>query len=119
MKQRLVRCCRGYASLPGMANIEVFYVQPDMYLLKLVTCIVCGEIFVIDLENPKLACKEFKEIAGNSSCPNCSHMLSETLRAYPETFRAEDGRIGTFSPSRIIIPDSESIIKSLYEIGAG
>lgn len=118
MKPRLVRCSRGFASLPGKANIEVLYTVPDFgYGNKLFTCIECGELFVIDFENPNFAGKTAEQIASNAACPKCGKPLRETICAYPESFRADDGRVGHFEPDRIIPPDSESIVKELLEIG--
>jgi hypothetical protein len=117
MKPRKVRCYRGYASVPARWNIEVFYTVPDMYLIKLFTCIECGEIFVIDFENPSFAGKTAQEIAGDTVCPKCGKPLRETIRPYPENFRTDDGREGHFEPERIIPPDSESFVKDLWELG--
>lgn len=117
MKPRLVRCYRGFASLPGRFNIEVFYTVPDMgYWNKLFTCIECGELFVIDFENPNFAGKTAEQIAGNVACPKCRKPLRETIRPYPEHFHADDGRVGNFEPERIIPPDSESLVKEFLEI---
>jgi len=118
MKPRLVRCYRGFAALPGKANIEVFYTVPDFgYADKLFTCIECGELFVIDFENPNFAGKTAEQIVGNTPCPKCGKRLRETIRDYPEGFRADDGRVGHFEPDRIIPPDSESIVKEFLGIG--
>jgi DNA-directed RNA polymerase subunit RPC12/RpoP len=117
MKPRLVRCYRGFASLPGKANIEVFYTVPDFgYGKKLFICIECGELFIIDFENPNVAGKTAEQIAANARCPKCGKRLEETIRAYPESFRADDGRVGYFEPDRIIPPDSESMVKEFLEI---
>lgn len=117
MKTRLVRCYRGFASLLGKLNIEVFYTVPDFgYLNKLFSCIECGEFFVIDFDNPSFAGKKAEQIAGNTSCPKCGRMLKDTIRAYPESFRTNDGQIGHFEPERIIPPDSESLVKEFLEI---
>ena len=117
MKTRLVRCYRSFASVPGRYNIEVFYTLPDMYLIKLFTCIECGEIFVIDFENPNFAGKTADQIAGGAVCPKCGKPLQETIRPYPENFRTDDGQIGHFEPDRIIPPDSESLVKEFIELG--
>lgn len=118
MKRRLVRCYRGFAAVAGKANIEVFYTAPDFgYFSKLFTCIECGELFVIDFENPAFAGKTAEQIAVSVVCPKCGKPLSETIRAYPETFRTDDGRIGHYEPDRIIPPDSESLVKEFWEIG--
>jgi hypothetical protein len=99
-----------------MFNIEVFYTVPEMYLIKLFTCIECGELFVIDFENPSFGGKTAEQIAGDGACPKCGKMLQKTIRAYPETFRAADGQIGHFKPERIIPPDSESVLKEIFEL---
>jgi len=117
MKSRLVRCYRGFAALPERFNIEVFYTVPDFgYLNKLFTCIECGELFVIDFENPRLAGRSASQIAADASCPRCKKGLRETIRAYPDNFRSDDGRVGHFEPERIIPPDSESLVRNFYEI---
>jgi len=117
MKPRLVRCFRGFASLSGQFNTEVFYTVPDFgYWNKLFICIECGELFVIDMDNPAVAGKTIEQIASNASCPNCGKRLAETIRVYPEYFRAEDGRIGHFDSGRVIPPDSESLVKEFLEI---
>jgi hypothetical protein len=117
MKRRLVRCYRGFGSLPGRANIEVVYTIPEMYLIKLFTCVECGEVFVIDFENPALAGKTAEQISGNTLCPKCNTSLAESIRPYPEDFRADDGRVGHFEPDRIIPPDSESLVREFWELG--
>lgn len=118
MKTRLVRCHQGFASLPGKANIEVYYTIPDFgYCNKLFTCIECGELFMIDFDNPAFAGKTPEMIAGDANCSKCGNPLRKTIRAYPQSFRADDGRIGHFEPDRIIPPDTESIVKEFVEIG--
>lgn len=118
MKPRQVRCYRGFASVPGRFNIEVLYTVPDFgYWSRLFTCIECGEIFVIDFENPSFAGKTAEQIAGDAVCPKCGKSLRETIRPYPEHFRTDDGQVGHFEPERIIPPDSESLVKEVLEIG--
>jgi hypothetical protein len=118
MKLCPVKCFKAFASIPGRFNIEVFYVVPDFgYGAKLFTCIECGELFVIDLENPRFAGKLPEQIAGNELCPKCAKPLKETIHAYPEDFRTKDGQIGHFEPDRVIPPDSESFVKEFWEIG--
>jgi len=118
MRRRSIRCYRGFAATPGKANIEVFYTLADFgYSKELFVCTECGALFVIDFDNPDFAGKTAKQIAAGAACPVCSESLSETIRPYPETFRTDDGRIGHFKPSRIIPPDSESLVKEFWEIG--
>jgi hypothetical protein len=118
MKPRLVRCYQAFASIPGRANSEVYYTVPDFgYGNKLFICIECGKLFLIDFENPNFAGKTARQIAGETTCPDCKKLLRETLHAYPETFRTADGVVGHFEPDKIIPPDSESIVKEFLEIG--
>ena len=86
MKARKVRCYRGYASVPGRWNIEVFCTVPDMYLIKLFTWIQCGEIFVIDFENPSFRGKTAEEIAGDAVCPKCGKPLNRLYGLTRNTF---------------------------------
>ncbi len=116
MKPRKVRCYPGFASMLGRCNIEVFYTVPEMYLNKLFTCIECGEIVVIDFENPNVAGKTADQIAGDAVCPKCGKPLQKTIRPYPENFRTDDGQIGHFEPDSIIPPDSESLVKEFIEL---
>jgi hypothetical protein len=119
MKLRKVRSYRGFASTHGKFNIEVVYTLSDFgYCNKLFTCMECGEIFVIDFENPKFAGKTAQDIAGETVCPKCGIPLRDTIRPYPENFLTEDGQEGHFKPERIIPPDSESLVKEFWEIGA-
>lgn len=103
--------------MAGKANIEVFYTVPDFgYWTRLFTCIECGELFVIDFENPVFAGKTAEQITVDALCPACGKSLSETIRAYPEHFRTDDGQVGHFEPDRMSPPDSESLVKEFLEI---
>jgi DNA-directed RNA polymerase subunit RPC12/RpoP len=116
VKLRKVRCYRGLASARGKFSIEVLYTVAEMYLVKLYSCVECGEIFVIDFENPNFAGKTADEIADDQACPKCGKPLRETILPYPENFRTDDGGIGHFVPSHIIPPDAESFVKQFIEL---
>jgi hypothetical protein len=117
MQSRQVRCYRGYAAVHGRWNIEVLYTMPDMgYYLKLVTCVECGTIFVINFANLNFSGKTIEEIAGDSVCPKCGLPLGENIQPYPDVFRTDDGIIGSFDPGRRIPPDSESFVEEFLEI---
>jgi hypothetical protein len=116
MKARLVRCYRGFASLPGRCNVEVYYTIPEMFVAKLFTCIECGTVYVIDFENPALAGRDVQEVVRKTMCAKCGRPLGETIRPYPESFRTEDGQIGHFEPDHLIPPDSDSLVKEFVEI---
>jgi rubredoxin len=118
MKKRQITCYKGFASLQGKFNVEVYYTVPDMgYWNKLFTCLACGEVFVADLENPIFAGKPVEQAVDNMQCPTCGSQLGETLRAYPESFRTEDGRTGQYEPERRIPSATEGIVREFYEIG--
>ena len=117
MNMHKTRCYRGYASVPGRWNIEVFYTVPDFgYWANLVTCIECGEIFVIDFANPAFKGKTIQVIAGSADCPRCRKPLCENLRSYPESFRTDDGRLGHFDITAEPLPESESFVREFLEI---
>ena len=119
MKKRLARCFRGFASVSGRFNIEVFYTISDFgYSVKLFTCTECGELFLMDTENPDFSGKSVSQIVGNATCPKCNNALKETLKPYPDNFRTDRSEIGQFHPDRFIPPDSESVIKEFWEIGS-
>lgn len=117
MKKVLVRCYKGFAEANGKFNIEVVFTLPDMgYYKKLFTCIHCGELFAVDQENPQLAGKPLDEFVSKEVCPKCGSSLTQTLRAYPENFLTDDGKIGHFIPGHIIPPDSESLVMEVWEL---
>jgi rRNA maturation protein Nop10 len=116
MKKRQVRCYRGWAEAAGRCNIEVFYALSDGYRIELFTCTECGEIFVVDFENPDFHGRTILDIAMAKVCPRCGGKLNETLKPYPGTFRTEDGMTGHFTPSPIIPSPSESTVREFFEI---
>ena len=56
------------------------------------------------------------DLAKGMRCPSCNASLSETIRRYPQTFRAPDGSLGSFDPGTIIPPDNESLVREFFEI---
>jgi len=116
MKRGKIRCYRGYAHAFGRWNIEVFYTMPDGHHMKLFTCIECGAILFMDMDNPALARQTVQETVGDEVCPECGRLLRNSLREYPENFLTEDGRIGHFDPGRHYPPDSESLFKEIWQL---
>lgn len=116
MKKRKVRCYRGYASMGSIQNIPVYYTMSEGYNIQLYMCSHCGEIFVIDWENPLFKGKNVARIAGNSDCPTCSKALATTITKYPETFKFSD-KEGHFVLPHLIPPDGESVIREFYDLG--
>jgi hypothetical protein len=115
MRKRKVRCYKGYASIEDIHNIEVFYTIPEMYNIQLFTCLECGEIFVIDFENPGFLNKSLREIVGDRKCPKCNTQLKNIIEKYPESFK-HNSIIGNYIPTKIIPPDEESEVREFFEI---
>jgi hypothetical protein len=98
---------------PGIYNYQVYYVIYDGWSnVSLATCINCGELFVIDWENPK----SISEIAASKTCPKCDAVLNDTLRNYPEVIRLPNGELGSYIPDTIIPPDNESVAIDFFEL---
>ncbi len=117
VKRRTVRCARGFATVGGRANIEVWYAVVDFgYGITLFTCHDCGELFVLDFENPAFWGRSAEQIVRDLPCPRCGSPLSATIRAYPQTFRTEDGQVGHFDPPLRRPPDPETVFLDLLEI---
>jgi DNA-directed RNA polymerase subunit RPC12/RpoP len=83
---------------------------------SLATCIECGELFVIDFENPKFDNLNLIEIVGNTFCPKCNSKLKDTIKEYPKHIKLVNGEIGSFVSNQFIPNDNETIIAEFYEI---
>ncbi len=116
MNKRKVRCYTAYVEAGGIYNNEVLYLAQEGYKLQLMTCINCGELFVVDLENPESQGLAIAQIAGRNICPKCKTPLINSMRNYPETFVGRNHVIGSFIPSSWIPPSEESKIIELWEI---
>ena len=118
MKKKSIRCYLTYVSpLPGIYNQPVYNsVRDGFSSFDFATCLNCGELFVIDKENPKTFQKPLHDLAGNVKCPTCKNKLSEVLAKYPETIWLGKDRYGSYMPDRVIPADNEQIIKDFFEI---
>ncbi len=118
MEKIKVRCYKAFANVhPGVWNYPIYYFTYDGWSNKtFTTCIQCGELFVIDSENPETERKSAFDIAYSKDCPTCKSALKDTLRNYPEEIRLPDGKLGSFKPDQLIPPDSESIILDVYQL---
>lgn len=118
MKKKEIRCYKEYANVyPGVYNYLVYFPTREGWSsFSFVTCINCGEIFVIDWENPLTSGKTITEIAGNLSCPTCILPLRDTLKKYPEYIKLPNGKIGNFNPNNFTSSEGESLISGFYEI---
>ena len=118
MIKKKIRCYKTLANVyPNLYNYPVYYIVNEGWSnFSLNTCINCGEIFVIDWENPKTQDKSINELASSKICPICNSSLESTIREYPKTIKLSDGKIGSFIPESYIPPDNESLIKEFFEI---
>jgi hypothetical protein len=116
MKKRKIRCYLAYCDAGGIFNNEVVYTASEGYRIELATCIKCGAILVLDRENPQTAEQSLESLVDGATCPECGCDLSESIRLYPETFRGKGGHLGSFTPPKIIPPDSESRVIEVWEI---
>ncbi len=117
METRKVRVYRGFGSTSVRANIEVFYSLPGHgYANRLYSCLSCGTVLVLDMDNPELAGIDISEMIAGVSCPHCGETgTNGNVCEYPETF-SKDGEIGHFRPEKLIPPDEESSVVELPEI---
>jgi hypothetical protein len=112
MEKIKVRCYKAFGNVyPGVSNYPVYYFVYEGWSNKtFTTCINCGELFVVDWENPETKGMSVFEMAHSKDCPTCKSALKDTLRNYPEVIRISEGKLGSFKPDQIILPDSESIL---------
>lgn len=99
MKKKKIRCKKVYECVrANLYNYEI--IIPDRIGWThpiLVTCRNCGELFVIDWENPATHNLNIFDIAGTQSCPTCNSNLGETIASYPQTIRISGGVFGSFT----------------------
>jgi hypothetical protein len=115
MNKIKVRCFKAYAVGNGVHNIELFITLPGFgYGKKLYSCSNCSDIFVLDLDDPKL--HGSKEIPSNfnEKCPSCNLNLKDTLLKYPDYIVISKGNIVKIDNSSIKIHDNEGIIKDFW-----
>ena len=118
MNKKKIRCYKVLAHVaPHIHNYPVYFLSYEGWSnFTLETCINCGELFVIDWENPKTKGLNIKEIVSSKRCPTCSFPLKDTIKDYPKTIKLSNGQLGSYTPDNFIPPDNESLIKEFYEI---
>lgn len=118
MKKRSIRCYKVYANVyQGVYNYLIYIpLQDGWSSFSFVTCMSCGEIFVIDWDNPITERMSISEIAGNQLCPICKLTLRDTLKKFPEYIRLANGQIGTYNVSKFFSSDNESHVIDFFEI---
>lgn len=118
MKKRSIRCYKEYANVyPNVYNHLVYFPSREGWSsFSFVSCMNCGEIFVIDWENPITKGMSILEIAGSCPCPTCGLQLKDTIKDYPKNIKLPNGKIGSFKPSNITSSDEESLVLDFFEI---
>lgn len=118
MKQKKIGCFKIYESIGhNTHNYEVIIpLKSGWSNNTLVTCKKCGELFVIDWENPATKNLSIQEIAGSSECPVCKSLLKDQIANYPDTIRISDGVFGDFHGNIINAPDNQTEILEFYEL---
>jgi hypothetical protein len=121
MNKRGIRCYVAFVQVaPTVYNYPVYcMIFEGWSCFSLGTCISCGEIFVIDWENPATKGLSIKEVASINKCPTCGSLLKDTVKNYPESIKLPNGQVGTFKPDNYLPPDNETIVKDFYEIIPG
>jgi hypothetical protein len=118
MKKKKIRCLIKYENVvPGLYNYKIFLpLNSGWSSNSLVTCTNCGELFVIDWENPETKNLSIKQIAASTFCPSCNVVLSKQLASYPKTIRISENLFGSFNDNVISIQDEESEFVEFYEL---
>jgi hypothetical protein len=73
MKKKKIRCYKVHANVrQGAFNYPVYNVVKDGWSnFSLATCTNCGELFVIDWENPATKGLNIVDMAATHLCPTC------------------------------------------------
>ena len=118
MQKKKIRCITKYENVAsGIYNYRVLIpLKGGWSNNSLVTCKNCGELFVIDWENPETENLSVIQIAGSALCPSCDAVLSTHLASYPETIRISENLFGSFNDDAFSNLDEESDIVEFYEL---
>jgi len=116
--KRKIRCYITLACVaPNIYNYPVYALFHEGWSnFSLVTCSSCGELFVIDWENPKTKGLTIRAIAASNNCPSCNSPLRDTLQDYPQTIKLPNGQSGSFTPDKSIPPNSEILVVEFFEL---
>jgi hypothetical protein len=73
-----------FFQIDGISNIPAHVICAGNYDLRSYCCKNCGEIYVVDFENPDRQNVPVKELAKNKYCKTCGVSLEESIVKYPE-----------------------------------
>jgi len=118
MKKKKIRCFKIYESIGNSTyNYEIIIPLKSGWCNNtLVTCKNCGELFVIDWENPATENLSILDIAGSSVCPTCQSQLKDIVASYPHTIRVSEGVFGSFNESGITHSNVQTEVLEFYEL---
>lgn len=118
MKKKKIRCIVKYENVAlSIYNYKILLpLKSGWSNNSLVTCINCGELFVIDWENPETEHLSIEQIAGSTKCPTCKVELSMFIANYPEKIRISKNLFGSFKKYTFSNEDEDSEIVELYEL---
>ena len=118
MKRKKVRCVKIYANVGvGTFNHEIIVpLNGGWSNNSLVICKNCGELFVIDWDNPATEHLSVKDVVGNQACPTCSVELSNTVADYPKTIRISEGVFGSFDIGSHSYQNEDNEVLAFYEL---
>ena len=111
-----VRCAKGSGVIGRLHNIDVLKPLSGFgYTKRLYCCADCGELFVLDLDNPALnGSKDLpRNLSGN--CPNCNATLNDHLLPYPENVFVS-GSVAELDASSVIYDLNASSVEEFWVI---
>ena len=113
MRKLPMRVYRGYATIGGLTNIEVFYPFSDLgYGRVMFTCKKCGEVYAVDEEHSSKSV--LVRFIRDEFCITCDAPLVDTLAHYPETFMAANGEVGHFVVPDAGPPENETVLRDIW-----
>jgi len=114
MKKIQVRCVKGFGVIGNLHNIEVIKPLSGFgYAKKFYCCSHCGELFVLDLNNPALKGSRELSASFNETCPRCKISLEGLIVTYPEHVVLTSG-LERMDESTIVYDHEFSFIKEYW-----
>lgn len=114
MNKRAVRLYKTCVDTTAEYNAEIFFLMQDGYAMQLFQCGRCGELFILDLEDPATPGKPYRQHLQGKDCPACGAALEESAYCYPRHYRTRSGAIGAADvPHNVSGTDTETLL-SLY-----
>ena len=116
MKKIQVRCVKGLGMVGQLHNMEVVKPLPGFgYSKRLFCCSECGELFVLDLDNPALNGSGDLPNDLNGACPKCKATLNDHLLPYPENIYVS-GDVAKLDSSNVSYDRDASSVEEFWEI---